>query len=145
VSPTLVAWGRVCRPVEFGGLGIFCLKELGWALRMRWLWMAKVEPGKHWAGFPMHFPSKVKFFFHAAIHTEIGNGCSTLFLEDRWIRGRNVMDIAPRLLLAVPSRIQNSRTDHIALANRSCLMTSKELSLWKSLLIILIFGMLFSQ
>jgi hypothetical protein len=33
----LVAWGRVCRPVEFGGFGIFSLKELGWALRMRWL------------------------------------------------------------------------------------------------------------
>jgi hypothetical protein len=75
----LVAWGRVCRPVEFGGFGIFSLKELGWALRMRWLWMAKVEPGKPWAGLPVHFPSKVKSFFHTAIHTEIGNGCSTLF------------------------------------------------------------------
>jgi hypothetical protein len=33
----LVAWGRVCRPIELGGLGVFNLKELGWALRMRWL------------------------------------------------------------------------------------------------------------
>jgi hypothetical protein len=40
----LVARGRVCRPVELGGLGIFSLKELGWPLRMRWLWLAKVEP-----------------------------------------------------------------------------------------------------
>jgi hypothetical protein len=31
------------------------------------------------------------------------------------------MDIAPRLLLAVPRRIQNSRTVHTALANRSWL------------------------
>jgi hypothetical protein len=117
----LVARGRVCRPVELGGLGIFSLKELGWPLRMRWLWLAKVEPAKPWAGLPTHFPSKVKSFFHAAIHTEIGNGCSTLFWEDRWIHGRNVMDIAPRLLLAVPRRIQNSRTVHTALANRSWL------------------------
>jgi hypothetical protein len=117
----LVAWGRVCKPVDFGGLGIFSLKELGWALRMRWLWMAKVEPGEPWAGLPMHFPSKVKSFFHAAIHTEIGNGCWTLFWEDRWIQGRNVKDIAPRLLAAVPRRIQNSRIVHTALANRSWL------------------------
>jgi hypothetical protein len=117
----LVAWGRVCRPVELGGLGIFSLKELGWALRMRWLWLPKVEPDKPWAKLPMHFPSKVKSFFHAVIHTEIGNGYSTLFWEDRWIHGRNVMDIAPRLLLVVPRRIQNSRTVHTALANRSWL------------------------
>jgi hypothetical protein len=26
----LVAWGRVCRPIEIGGLGISSLKELGW-------------------------------------------------------------------------------------------------------------------
>jgi hypothetical protein len=37
--------GEECAgPIEFGGLDIFSLKELGWALRMRWLWMAKVEP-----------------------------------------------------------------------------------------------------
>jgi hypothetical protein len=102
-------------------LGIYSLKELGWALRMRWLWLTKVEPDKPWAGLPMHFPSKVKSFFHAATHTEIGNGHSTLFWEDRWIHGRNVMDIAPRLLLAVPRRIQNSRTVQTALANRSWL------------------------
>ena len=32
-----------------------------------------------------------------------------------------MMDIAPRLLLVVPRRIQNSRTVHTALANRSWL------------------------
>jgi hypothetical protein len=114
-----VAWVRVCRPVEMGGLGICSLKELGWALRMRWLWLAKVEPGKPWAGLPMHFLSNVESFFDAAIHTEIGNGCSTLFWEDRWIHGRNVMDIALKLLLVVPRRIQNSRTIHTTIANRS--------------------------
>jgi hypothetical protein len=30
----LVAYGRVCRPLELGGLGITSFKELGWALRM---------------------------------------------------------------------------------------------------------------
>jgi hypothetical protein len=27
-----VAWGRDCRPLELGGLGIFSLKEFGWAM-----------------------------------------------------------------------------------------------------------------
>jgi hypothetical protein len=27
-----VAWGKVCRPMELGGLRISSLKELGWAL-----------------------------------------------------------------------------------------------------------------
>jgi hypothetical protein len=36
-----VAWGKVCRPMELGGLGISSLKELGWALQMRWLWLQK--------------------------------------------------------------------------------------------------------
>jgi hypothetical protein len=26
----ITVWGRVCRPLELGGLGIFGLKELGW-------------------------------------------------------------------------------------------------------------------
>jgi hypothetical protein len=37
----LVAWDRVCRPIEMGGLGISNLKVLGWALRTRWLWLKK--------------------------------------------------------------------------------------------------------
>jgi hypothetical protein len=32
-----VAWGKVCTPLKLGGLRISSLKELGWALRMRWL------------------------------------------------------------------------------------------------------------
>ena len=32
----LVAWGKVSRPLELGGLGISDQKYLGWALRMRW-------------------------------------------------------------------------------------------------------------
>jgi hypothetical protein len=42
-----VAWCRVCT-LELGGLGISSLKEFGWALRMRWLWLAKTEPTRPW-------------------------------------------------------------------------------------------------
>jgi hypothetical protein len=32
-----VAWERVQRPLEFGGLGVNNLKIMGWALSIRWL------------------------------------------------------------------------------------------------------------
>lgn len=37
----LIAWAKVQRPKELGGLGISNLQTLGWALRMRWLWLQK--------------------------------------------------------------------------------------------------------
>ena len=40
----LVAWGKVCLPKELGGLGISDLTLLGWALRMMWVWLQKLEP-----------------------------------------------------------------------------------------------------
>jgi hypothetical protein len=40
----LVAWGRVCRLLHLGGLRISSLKELCWALHMRWLWLHKTDP-----------------------------------------------------------------------------------------------------
>ena len=33
----LVAWEIACSPTELGGLGISNLRNLGWALRARWL------------------------------------------------------------------------------------------------------------
>jgi hypothetical protein len=49
----LVAWPKVTRPTELGGLGISNLQQLGWALRSRWLWLQKTEPDKPWAFMPI--------------------------------------------------------------------------------------------
>jgi hypothetical protein len=49
----LVAWGKVTRPKELGGLGISDLQRLNWALRVRWLWMEKTDPSKSWADLPL--------------------------------------------------------------------------------------------
>jgi hypothetical protein len=94
-SHCLVAWSRVCRPIGLGGLGIFSLKELGWALRMWWLCQARTDPRKPWSSPPMHFSGKVKTFFNAAVCTDIGNGSSTIFWQDRWLHGRRIEDFAP--------------------------------------------------
>jgi hypothetical protein len=80
----LVAWGKVMRPRELGGLGISDLKNMGWALRMRWLWLHKTEPHRPWSMFPIQVPEQVKAFFEVAIITEVGDGTHTLFWEDRW-------------------------------------------------------------
>jgi hypothetical protein len=110
-----VAWGRVCRPVELKGLGIFSLKEMGWALRMRWLWLAKTDPGKPWSFLPIKLPDRVKCFFSTALLTEISSTTSTLFWQDCWLHGKRIEDLAPRLLAAVPKRTASSRTVHDAL------------------------------
>ena len=47
----LIAWPKVTRPPELGGLGISDLQSLGWALRLRWMWLQKTEPEKPWAFF----------------------------------------------------------------------------------------------
>jgi hypothetical protein len=49
-------WGKVCRPLELGGIGISSLKELGWALRMRWLWLEKRILVVHGQHHPFRFP-----------------------------------------------------------------------------------------
>jgi hypothetical protein len=36
-----MAWEKVMRPLELGGLGIHNLEVMGWALQMRWLWIEK--------------------------------------------------------------------------------------------------------
>jgi len=48
----LVAWQKVQRPLEYGGLGIHNLELLGWALRIRW------------AGLPIQVPQNAQALFN---------------------------------------------------------------------------------
>jgi hypothetical protein len=105
-----VAWGKVCRPMELRGLSISSLTKLGWALRMRWLWLEKMDPSRPWSTLPIQIPIKAQAFFLVAMQTEVGNGANTLFWQDRWINGQRVADIAPRLLAAIPKRRVNKCT-----------------------------------
>jgi hypothetical protein len=106
----LVAWGKVTRPKELGGLGISDLKSLGWALRMRWVWLQKTEPNRPWSMFQIQVPNQVHDFFSMAVSTEVGNGTRTLFWEDRWLLGQRIADLAPRLLAVVGKRNIKKRT-----------------------------------
>ena len=68
----LVTWGKVMHPRELGGLGISDLKNMGWALQMRWLWLHKTEPHRPRSMFPIQVPEQVRAFFAMAIITIVG-------------------------------------------------------------------------
>ncbi|WVZ71862.1 hypothetical protein U9M48_020394 [Paspalum notatum var. saurae] len=74
-----VAWVRVCRPVQFGGLGITDLQLLGLALRVRWLWLQRTDHSKIWANLPQCFDNSVRGLFRAGTEVIIGDGNLALF------------------------------------------------------------------
>ncbi|WVZ58922.1 hypothetical protein U9M48_009140 [Paspalum notatum var. saurae] len=136
----LVAWEKVQRPKELGGLGISNLQKLGWALRLRWLWLQKTDPSRLWALFPIKLQDCVHVFFSMAVETSIGNGKQTLFWKDRWLQGHRIEDLAPNIAAAVPNRRANRRTVKEALATHlwvqdiqgslSVTMLTEYLKLW---------------
>jgi len=105
----LIAWPKVTRPHDLGGLGISDLQKLGWALRLRWLWLQKTEPRKQWAFFPVHSSPQVKAFFAAAIILEVGNGKNTCFWTDRWLGGQSLQNSFPNLFRAMAARARKER------------------------------------
>jgi hypothetical protein len=75
----LVVWPVVTRPKEMGGSGIANLKTMGWALRVRWLWLQKTQLDKPWVFLPIKMSTCVNEFFSMAMQTELGDGSNTLF------------------------------------------------------------------
>jgi hypothetical protein len=100
-----VAWVKVCRPIELGGLGLVDIRSFSWALRTRWLWLQKIEPDRPWVDLPIQVPEQVRVFFAATIYSEVGDGATTLFWTDKWLHGRCIADGAPRLFAAVTVRL----------------------------------------
>lgn len=103
--------------MELGGLGISQLQHLGWALRIRWLWLQKTEPDKPWAFLPIQVLQTIKCFFDVAVITQIGNGRNTLFWTDRWLQGQSLDKLMPHLFGTVNSRAKK-RTVHEAITGR---------------------------
>jgi hypothetical protein len=68
----IVAWTKVCLPKQLGGLAISNLQSLGWALRMRWLWLKKTDPTRLWTNFHVPVHKCVQAFFSVAVVSEIG-------------------------------------------------------------------------
>lgn len=115
-----IVWslGIVCRPIQFGGLGILDLATLGWALRIRWLWLCKTEPSRPWVGFKVQVPHIVSALFDIAIETIVGDGTSTLFWTDKWLQGRSISDLAHNMSPLAPQCVLKLRTVCQALDHR---------------------------
>jgi len=79
----LVAWEKVMRPIDLGGLGIHNLEIMGWALQMRWLWFEKTKPDRPWAGLEIPVHPNTAALFTVSVFTTVGNGHNTLFWTDR--------------------------------------------------------------
>jgi hypothetical protein len=85
-----IVWlpGEGCAdPSIWEGWVFSSLKELCWALRMRWLWLHKTDPEKPWANLPIQVPKKAGAFFSTVLVSKVGNGANTLFWTDKWILG----------------------------------------------------------
>ena len=76
----LLAWLKLTFPLELGGLGIFNLQNLGWALHMRWLWLRKTEPDRPWATLPIQVQSLIRAFFSMPLSQKLEVVKRTLFL-----------------------------------------------------------------
>ena len=97
-------------PPDLGGLGIVDLQKFGFALRMRWLWLRRVDPSRPWFCLPDEKEGVVELMFQASIYVVLGDGNAALFWSDRWLDGQSLMDIAPCLCNAVGPRIRSKRT-----------------------------------
>jgi len=118
----LLAWPRVCRPPELGGLGIPDLQRFGFALRMRWLWLKRTDDHRSWFQLPVEVEGEVESMFQASIYIELGDGGKALFWSDRWLQGKSLMDLAPCLVNAVCGRVKKRRTVAQALQNRQWIL-----------------------
>lgn len=114
----LVSWAKVQRPLLYGGLGVHDLERLGWALRIRWLWLQKTDTSRTWAGLSVHVPMKARALFDAAVVTTVGNGTSTKFWTDRWLQCKYLVEWAPNLFSVIPKKFVQRRTVSQALSNR---------------------------
>jgi hypothetical protein len=106
----LVAWRKVTRPKELGGLGISDIHCLNWALRVRWLWLAKTDPSKPWADLPLKTNGMVQSLFIHGMDSVLGDGRNILFWKDRWLLGQRIPDLVPHVFTAVPAILVNKRT-----------------------------------
>jgi hypothetical protein len=106
----LVSWEQICKPIEFGGLGVKDLRLQGIALRMRWSWLRRTDPSRPWQGLPLEEDEMARTAFESLVQIKVGNGELVYFWGDRWINGKSVAEIAPGLWSTVSARVRNRRT-----------------------------------
>jgi hypothetical protein len=111
----LVAWAKVTHPVELGGLGVTDLTKMGYALRLRWEWLAREDPDRSWALLPSKPENITQSMFAVSVSVAVGDGSCALFWTDNWIEGHSISQLAPMLSEAVSRRAHKTRLVHDAI------------------------------
>ena len=86
----MLAWPKVRRPPDLGGLGFLNLQLFGYALRMRWLWIKRTDENRPWSQLPDKHDSIVLSMFQASTSIELGDGSRSFFWTHRWLHGQSV-------------------------------------------------------
>jgi hypothetical protein len=105
----LVAWRTICKPKEFGGLGVKDLRLQGLTMRARWFWLTRTDTTRPWQGLPGLKDPEAEGVFQSLALFRVGDGRSTFFWKDRWIDGYTAEEVAPRVVARVPTRRKNVR------------------------------------
>lgn len=114
----LVAWDRVASPKRVGGLGIPNLRLLNLALRCRWAWLQRADPGRVWAEFDIQLPRLCRALFTTATCVTVGDGETARFWSDQWLEGHTVEEIAPKVVSMVSARTIKTRSVKEALTGQ---------------------------
>lgn len=116
-----VAWAKVCRPKDLGGLGILNMKFLGYALRARWLWQ-QLNEDPCWRALAVPAEQPVQRLIRDSTYVMLGDGATARFWTDKWVNGTAICDAFPSLANAVEARAQRSRTVAEGLPNRTWML-----------------------
>lgn len=73
----MVAWEKVVRAIDLGGLGILNLEIMGWAFQMCQLWFEKMNPDQAWAGLEVPVHPNTSAMFAISVVTTVGKGTNT--------------------------------------------------------------------
>jgi hypothetical protein len=65
-----------------GSLGVLDLKVFYRVLRLRWLWLNRVDRGRIWAFLPNVEDLVTTAFFRTSTFHKVGNGSDILFWKD---------------------------------------------------------------
>ena len=80
-----INWEHVCKPKEYGGLGILHLRKFAAALRLRWLWLEWNDPPRAWCGLGTPCTTSDRDLFAVLTEVRIGDGQKASFWESSWL------------------------------------------------------------
>jgi hypothetical protein len=77
------------------------------ALRVRWLWLSRVEASRLWRDFDIQVPPIVTE--KAATSSTVGDGATTFFWLDNWLPDGRLKDLAPHLFVLILKSLSRGR------------------------------------